>query len=92
MRKTAILLTAICATALIYVSCSSDHNEDTVSTNLGSIGASVAVDTSNEMDLNSGLLISTSTSSTGKTAETPAGICATITITTPNGGDYPKVF
>lgn len=92
MKKTAILLTAICATALLYVSCSSDNHEETVSTNLTSIGASVAVDTSNEMDLNTGLLISTSTSTTGKTAETAPGICATITITTPNGTEYPKVF
>lgn len=92
MKKTAILLTAICATALLYVSCSSDNHEDTVSTSLTSIGASVAVDTSNEMDLNTGLLISTSTSTTGKTTETAPGVCATITITTPNGGDYPKVF
>jgi hypothetical protein len=92
MKKTAILLTAICATALLYVSCSSDNHEDTVSTNLTSIGASIAVDTSNEMDLNTGLLISTSTSTTGKAAETPAGICATITISKPNGTEYPKVF
>ncbi|KAF2342816.1 hypothetical protein [Flavobacterium tistrianum] len=91
MKKTAILLTAICATALLYVSCSSDNHEDTVSTSLTSIGASVAVDTSNEMDLNTGLLVSTSTSTTGKTAETAPGICATITVTT-NGGGYPKVF
>lgn len=92
MKKTAFLLTAICATALLYVSCSSDNHEETVSTNLSSIGASVAVDTSNEMDLNTGLLISTGTSTTGKTAETTPGVCATITITKPSGAEYPKVF
>lgn len=91
MKKTAILLTAICTTALLYVSCSSDNHEETTSTSLVNIGASVAVDTSNEMDLSTGLLISTSTSTTGKTAETAPGICATITVTT-NGGGYPKVF
>ncbi|MHC0447359.1 hypothetical protein ACWA1F_18265 [Flavobacterium sp. 3-218] len=94
MKKTAFLLTTICATALLYVSCSSDNNEPTVTTDLTTIGASVAVDTSNEMDLNTSLLISTATSTTGKTTETspPPGICATITITTPNGSEYPKVF
>ncbi|MDP5201343.1 hypothetical protein [Flavobacterium sp. DG2-3] len=94
MKKTAILLTTICASALLYVSCSSDNNEPTVTTDLTTIGASVAVDTSNEMDLNTSLLISTATSTTGKTTETAPlpGICATITITTPNGGEYPKVF
>jgi hypothetical protein len=92
MKKTAILLTTICATALLYVSCSSDNNDPAVSTDLTSIGASIAIDTSNEMDLNTSLLISTSTSTSGKPADTPPGICATITITTPNGGEYPKVF
>ncbi|WP_119792962.1 hypothetical protein [Flavobacterium anhuiense] len=91
MKKTIILLTTLCATAFLYVSCSSDNNEQTSSTDLVPIGASVAVDTSNEMDVNTGLLITTSTSTTGKTAETAPGICATITVTT-NGGNYPKVF
>ncbi len=93
MKKTVILLSTICATAFLYISCSSDNHEDpTTSANLTNVGASIFVDTSNEMDLNSGLLISTSTSTTGKTAETVPGICATITITKPNGTEYPKVF
>ncbi|WP_125722401.1 hypothetical protein [Flavobacterium ustbae] len=93
MKKTTILLTTICATALLYVSCSSDNNEQTVSTDLTSIGASVAIDASNGMDLNTGLLISTNTSTTGKTTETPPPlICATVTVSTPSGEDYPKVF
>lgn len=92
MKKTAILLTSICATALLHISCSSDNNEKTASTDLSSIGASIAADTSTEMDINTSILISTSTSTTGKTAETAPGICATITVTKPNGEDYPKVF
>jgi hypothetical protein len=92
MKKTAILLTTICASALLYVSCSSNDTDNTPpSTDLSNVGASIAVDTSNEMDLNTGLLV-TSSSTTGKTTETPAGICAAISVTTPNGGEYPKVF
>jgi len=92
MKKTAILLTTICASALLYVSCSSNDTDNTPpSTDLTNVGASIAVDTSNEMDLNTGLLV-TSSSNTGKTTETPAGICAAISVTTPNGGEYPKVF
>jgi len=92
MKKTAILLTTICASALLYVSCSSNDTDNTTpSADLTNIGASIAVDTSNEMDLNTGLLV-TSTSTTGKTTETPVGICAAISVTTPNGGEYPKVF
>ncbi|WP_289058657.1 hypothetical protein [uncultured Flavobacterium sp.] len=93
MKKTVILLSTICATAFLYISCSSDnHDEPGNSTNLTNVGASIFVDTSNEMDLNTGLLITTATSTTAKTAETPAGLCATVTISTPNGGEYPKVF
>ncbi|MDQ1167444.1 hypothetical protein [Flavobacterium sp. SORGH_AS_0622] len=92
MKKTAILLTTICASAFLYVSCSSNDTDNTPpSTDLTNVGASIAVDTSNEMDLNTGLLV-TSSSNTGKTTETPAGICAAISVTTPNGGEYPKVF
>jgi hypothetical protein len=92
MKKTTILLTTICASALLYVSCSSNDTDNTPpSTDLSNVGASIAVDTSNEMDLNTGLLV-TSSSTTGKTTETPSGICAAISVTTPNGGEYPKVF
>ncbi|WP_433833581.1 hypothetical protein [Flavobacterium anhuiense] len=92
MKKTALLLSTICATAFLYISCSSDnHDEPIASTNLTNIGASIAVDTSNEMDLNTALSVATTTSSTSKTAETAPGVCATITVTT-TGGNYPKVF
>lgn len=92
MKKTALLLSAICVSALFYVSCSSDNNDPVVSTDLTSIGASIAVDTSNEMDLNTALAVSTTSSNTAKTAESAPGICATITVTTPSGTAYPKVF
>ena len=92
MKKTVLLLSTICATAFLYISCSSDnHDEPIASTNLTNIGASIAVDTSNEMDLNTALSVATTTSSTSKTAETAPGVCATITVTT-TGGNYPKVF
>ena len=87
MKKTTFLLLSICATALIYVSCSSD---DVVNqTDTTAIGASAAIDAANEMDINTALLV-TNSSSTAKQAETPVtGICATITVT---GTTYPKVF
>lgn len=93
MKKTIILITAICITALIGISCSNDSNENTTSTDVTTVGASLAIDAANEMDLNTGLLV-TSNPSTAKTAETPpAGTtCASITVTTPNGTEYPKVF
>lgn len=81
----------MCFTALLQVSCSSDNNENTASTDLTSIGASIAIDTSNELDLSTGLAVTTA-SNTAKTTETPVGICASITITTPNSGEYPKEF
>lgn len=91
MKKTAILLTTICLAAFLFFSCSNDSNEGAASTDLTSIGASIAIDTSNEMDLNTGLAVATSTA-TAKMTETVVGVCAAITITTPNGGEYPKVI
>ncbi|PBJ13802.1 hypothetical protein [Flavobacterium sp. ACN6] len=91
MKKTAILVTTICAATLIAVSCSSDNNENTTSTDITTVGASLAVDAANEMDVNTGLFV-TSTPAAAKTAETPVGLCATITVTTPNGTQYPRVF
>ncbi|WP_347052843.1 hypothetical protein [Flavobacterium olei] len=91
MKKTFILIATICTSAFLYVSCSSDDNiENAPSVDLTNLGASVAIDATNEMDLNTGLLATTSTP-TGKTTETTA-ICAAISVTTPNGGEYPKVF
>nr|WP_294788142.1 hypothetical protein [uncultured Flavobacterium sp.] len=91
MKKTAILLALICVSAFSLFSCSNDNNEGTASTDLTNIGASIAIDTSNEMDLSTGLAVTTA-STTAKTTETVVGICAAITITSPSGSEYPKEF
>lgn len=91
MKKTMFLFLAVCATALTYVSCS---NNDSVveQTDVTAVGASVAIDAANEMDVNTGLLVTTPTGSTAKTTETPsAGTCAVITVS-PTTDTYPKVF
>jgi len=91
MKKTFILLLTICATALSYVSCSS--NDDTGNqTDVSSVGASIAIDATNEMDLKTGLIVSTKASATAKTTETTPGICATITVVQQSTTSYPKVF
>ena len=88
MKKTALLFLTICTTALIYVSCSS--NDDTATqTDTTAVGASIAIDAANEMDIKTGLLVSSS-NATGK--QTTVGICATITVSTPTAESYPKVF
>ncbi|WJS95085.1 hypothetical protein NYQ10_01215 [Flavobacterium johnsoniae] len=94
MKKTAILLSTICATAFLYVSCSSsdDSNDNNSSTDLTNVAASLAVDASTAMDVNTGLLVTANSTTTAKTAETQPGICAAITVTTPEGTAYPKVF
>lgn len=86
MKKTAFLLLSICATALIYVSCSSDNVANQTDTT--AVGASVAIDATNEMDINTGLLV-TNSSPTAKSALNVAGVCATITV---SGSSYPRVF
>lgn len=88
MKKTAFLFLTICATALIYVSCSSNDDIAT-QTDTTAVGASVAIDAANEMDINTGLLVSSSNAA-GKS--TTVGICATITVSTPTAQSYPKVF
>ena len=88
MKKIFFLFVTICATALTYVSCSSD-SDIANQTDTTSIGASVAIDAANEMDINTALLV-TNSSPTAKPTETPVtGICATITVA---GTSYPKVF
>lgn len=92
MKKTAILLTTICASALLWVSCSSnDDSGNTQTIDFTNLAVSQAIDASTAMDVNTGLLV-TANSSTAKTAETQPGICAAITVTTPEGASYPKVF
>jgi hypothetical protein len=86
MKKTFLFSLIICATALIYVSCSKDDVANQTDTT--SIGASVAIDAANEMDINTGLLVTNSS----PTAKSTVAACTTITVSTPAGQSYPKVF
>ncbi|WP_428231264.1 hypothetical protein [Flavobacterium sp.] len=92
MKKTAILLLTLCATTFFYVSCSSSDSEKTNQTDVSSIGASIAIDATNEMDIKTGLFVATKASITGKPAETAPSLCATITVSQENANSYPKVF
>jgi hypothetical protein len=84
MKKIAILFLTACATALTYVSCTSNDGIAT-QTDTTAVGASVSIDAANEMDINTGLSV-TNSSGTSK----PAGaVCATVTV---SGTTYPKVF
>lgn len=91
MKKIFILLLTFCATGLICISCSSD-NETTNQTDVSSVGASVAIDATNEMDIKTGLIVSSKTDVTAKAAETSPGICGTVTITQQSAESYPKIF
>lgn len=94
MKKTIFSILTICATALVYVSCSSsDDNTGTVNqTDISAVGVSVAIDATNEMDINTALLVTKPIDATGKSADNPTtGICATITVS-PTTDTYPKVF
>jgi len=91
MKKKIFLFLAVTATALTYVSCS---NNDSIveQTDVTAIGASVAIDAANDMDVTTGLLVTKPNASTGKSTETPVtGICATITVS-PTTDTYPRVY
>lgn len=91
MKKTIFSLLTICTTALSYVSCSS--NDDTSKqTDVTSVGASIAIDATNEMDIKTGLIVASKTTAASKTTETTPGICATITVVQQSATSYPKVF
>lgn len=92
MKKTFFLLLTICTTGLIYVSCSSNNDDTNNQTDVSSVGASIAIDATNEMDIKTGLLISSTTSPTSKPTESTPGICAIITVTQQNVNSYPKVI
>lgn len=91
MKKTFLLLLTVCATGLTYVSCSSNDDKSNQA-DVSSVGASVAIDAANEMDIKTGLLATSKTSPTSKNTETTPGICATITVTQQNADSYPKIF
>jgi hypothetical protein len=92
MKKTIILLLTICATGFTYISCSNNEDDKTNQADVNSIGASIAIDATTEMDIKTGLLISSKTSSTLKSAENISGICGTVTVTQQSADSYPKVF
>lgn len=84
MKKIAILITTVCATALTYISCSS-NDEIANQTDTTAVGASISIDAANEMDVNTGLSV-TNASATSKPG---AAVCATITV---SGQTYPRVY
>ena len=88
MKKTAFLLLGICISTLFYVSCS--NNDSVVNeTDTTAVRASIAIDATNEMDVNTALYV-TNSNPTAKQSETPVtGICAAVTV---SGTTYPKVF
>lgn len=92
MKKTIILLLTICATGFTYISCSNNEDDKTNQADVNSIGASIAIDATTEMDIKTGLLVSSKTSSTLKSAENISGICGTVTVTQQSADSYPKVF
>lgn len=89
MKKTTFLFLTLCATALTYVSCSKEeivNQNDTTA-----VGASVTFDATTEMDVKTGILVTTNTP-TSKSATTVVGICANITVEKPTAESYPKIF
>ncbi|WP_291284996.1 hypothetical protein [Flavobacterium sp.] len=91
MKKTIFSLLILCGTALTYISCS--NNDDTSNqSDVSTVGASIAIDATNEMDIKTGLIVSAKNTTTTKSNETTPGICATITIAQQNATSYPKVF
>ena len=91
MKKSFFLFAAICLSSFFYISCSS--NDDIVNqTDTSSIGASVLIDATNDMDIKTGLAVTTNNSSTAKTTENVSGICGTITLENSNQNSYPKIF
>lgn len=88
MKKNIFLLLTICAATSLYVSCSNSE-EITNQTDVTAVGASVAIDATNEMDINTALIVTSGNPPAGKQAENPTGVCAIITVV---GTTYPKVF
>lgn len=91
MKKNFILILTFCATVLIYVSCGSNENEIVNQADTSTVRAAVLIDALNEMDIKTGLLITTNTN-TSKSAETTPDICPVITVEKTTAENYPKVF
>ncbi|WP_264525261.1 hypothetical protein [Flavobacterium sp. N502536] len=91
MKKSIFSLLILCGTALTYISCSNNDDKNNQS-DVSTVGASIAIDATNEMDIKTGLIVSAKNTTTTKSNETTPGICATITIAQQNAASYPKVF
>ncbi|MFH6987255.1 hypothetical protein ACHRVW_05870 [Flavobacterium collinsii] len=93
MKKTAFLLLTICATTLTQISCSgNDETNKQSESDITSVGASLTIDAINDMDIKTGLIVTTKNTSSAKSDETTPGICGAITITQQSPTSYPKVF
>ena len=66
-------------TSFLIISCSG-NDEITNQTYVTTIRVSVAIDAITEMDINTALVVTSASAPTSKQAETPSGICATITV------------
>ncbi|MFB9077293.1 hypothetical protein ACFFLS_02415 [Flavobacterium procerum] len=86
MKKTAILLSAVCVSAFLYVSCS-NSDEITNQFDTTSVSASAVIDALDNLDIKNALTITNT-----NPAESPATNCANITVESPNGSEYPKVY
>ncbi|WP_166921747.1 hypothetical protein [Flavobacterium poyangense] len=91
MKKSFILLLTFCATALIYVSCSSDKNEIVTQTDTSSVRASMLIDAINEMDLKTGLKLA-SDNSTSKPTQVAPDTCPLIALEKTTAENYPRIF
>ncbi|KAF2514163.1 hypothetical protein [Flavobacterium foetidum] len=90
MKKTVIVLSAVCLSAFLYVSCS--NNDDIINQfDTTSVSASVVIDALTDLDIKNALTI-TNTNPAAKPAETPVTNCANITVESPSGTEYPKVY
>ena len=91
MKKTLFLFLTFCATTLTYISCGSDGDDIVNQADTSSISASVVIDAVNELDLNTGLLVTTE-SIASKPSETGPAICMNVTVEKTTEEEYPKVF
>lgn len=92
MKKSFFLFITICTTALVYISCSSGSDEIVNQTDTTALGASVVIDATTEIDIKTGLFVTAPSNPTAKPTDVGPEVCTTVTVTTPNGTEYPKVF
>lgn len=84
MKKTVFLFAIVCFTVITYISCSSD-SEVANQADTTAVGASAAIDAAIQMDINTGLAVTTSS----PTAKSSVLACSIIHV---SSGDYPKVY